>query len=123
MPQKILIVDDDAELAEEMADILRDCGYLVEHTSDSTHGKDLIEENNYDIYLFDYKMAGLNGVDLLRKVKEFNKIGKIFIISGRPFIELLLLEEGVRDLVDHVIKKPFDIEMLLQKIKSIGVTK
>ncbi len=118
MPKKILIVDDDTELCQELSEILRDEGYLVDEISDSMQAEYLIKQNSYGIYLFDYKMTGLNGVDLLRKVKEKDSKSVVFIISGRPFIEKLLEEENVSHLVSGVITKPFDIEMLVQKIKA-----
>src|SRR4030042_5615810 len=99
MPKKILIVDDDVGLAEEMAEIRRDEGYWVESASDSSQGEKLIKENTHDIYLLDYKMSGLSGVDLLRKVKEKNSNSAVFIISGRPFFEKLLKEENVLTLL------------------------
>jgi DNA-binding response OmpR family regulator len=120
MAKKILIVDDDAGLADEMADILRDSGYCVESAFDSILGFKLIHENIYDIYLLDYKMTGLNGVDLLKKARERNNNSTVIIISGKPSIELLLQEERVDDLVDGVIKKPFTAEVLLGTIQSLA---
>ncbi|OGX18263.1 MAG: hypothetical protein A3K83_06120 [Omnitrophica WOR_2 bacterium RBG_13_44_8b] len=119
MPKKILIVDDDVGLAEEMAEILRDEGYWVESASDSSQGEKLIKENTHDIYLLDYKMSGLSGVDLLRKVKEKNSNSAVFIISGRPFIEKLLKEENVLHLLSGVVKKPFEISDLITQIETV----
>ncbi|HTZ11893.1 MAG TPA: response regulator [Candidatus Margulisiibacteriota bacterium] len=118
MAKKILLVDDDAELCQEVASILRDEGYEVDNTSHSLKGRELICLKEYDTYLFDYKMTDLNGIELLRIAKEKNPSGKVFIISGRSFIGKLLKEEGVLNLVSGVITKPFDIEVLLQNIGS-----
>jgi DNA-binding response OmpR family regulator len=120
MLKRILIVDDDSELAEELAEILREEGYWVENVSDSSLGSSLIKEKKYDIYLFDYKMTGLNGIDLLKKVKEKDPRVPVFIVSGRPFVEKLLKEENVHSLVSGVIKKPFDVQELLKKIKAFA---
>ena len=118
MSKKILIVDDDVILAQEMTEILCGHGYSVENASDSSKGLQLIKENVYDIYLFDYKMTGLSGIDLLKEVKETNEEASVFIISGRPAIDNLLREANVAHLVSCVLKKPFDVEVLLQKIKD-----
>lgn len=117
MHKKILLIDDDTELCQELAEILRNEGYLVDDTSDTKQGEVFIKGNNYDIFIFDYKMTGLNGIDLLRKAKEKNADSSVFIVSGRPFIEKLLEEENVLGLVSGVINKPFDVEDLLHKIK------
>ena len=119
MVKKILIIDDDVGLCQDLAGILRDEGYFVDNVSDSVKGLTLINQNAYDVSLFDYKMTGLNGVDLLRKAKQKDAKSVVFIISGMPFIEELLEEEMVSHLVDEVINKPFDIEALLQKIRNI----
>ncbi|MDD5439758.1 MAG: response regulator [Candidatus Omnitrophica bacterium] len=119
MLKKILLVDDDAALAEETAEILCDEGYCVEHVSDSLQGSQMIRENTYDIYLLDYKMTGLTGVDLLRQAKQKNPRSVVIVISGRPFIEKILREENVHDLVFAAIKKPIDIETLLGMLKAL----
>jgi two-component system OmpR family response regulator len=118
MGKKILIVDDDDVLVEELVEFLKDNGFWVENTSDSSQGEKLINEREYDIYLFDYKMPGLHGIDLFKRVKTKNPKAVVFIVSGRPNIEKLLKEENVNNLVAGVIKKPFDEEVLLQKIRA-----
>lgn len=118
MQKKILLVDDDAELCQELADILRDEGYSVDNASHSLQGEAFLQKSAYDIYLFDYKMEDASGIDLLKKAKEINPSGRVFIISGRSFIEKLIQDEGVSHLVSGVINKPFNIEALLQKIET-----
>ncbi len=118
MPKKLLLVDDDRELCQELAEILRDEGYAVDATSDSAKGDALISEKAYDLYLFDYKMTGFNGIELLKKAKARNAASHVFIMSGRPFLQRALEQEHATELVTAVIDKPFDIEILLGKIKS-----
>ena len=118
MVKNILLVDDDAELCRELAEILRDEGYCVDDLCDSLRAAALIKERSYDIFLFDYKMAGLSGVDLIRLVKEKDPSGKIFVISGRLHIEKILQKENVASLVAGVVPKPFDAAVLLDKIKA-----
>lgn len=113
-----MLVDDDVGLCQELAEILRDQGYLVDDICDSCRAAVLIAENSYDIFLFDYKMIGLNGADLVRLVKAKCFSGKIFIISGRPHIEKILEKENIAALVAAVIPKPFNVEFLLEKIKA-----
>ena len=114
--KKILVVDDDDNLCEVTAEILKDEGYLVEYTSDTTKAEELIDKGVFDIALFDYKMPRLTGADLLRKIKAKNPKTNVFIMSGRPFIETVLKEENVYDMVSGVITKPFSEMMLLEKI-------
>jgi len=119
MVERILVVDDNEEICQNVAQILKDEGYSVDDTSDSGQGAMLISKNTYDVLLFDYKMAGLNGIDLLKIVKEKDAQNVVFIMSGVPFIERLLEKENVSHLVGGVLNKPFDMEILLQKIKTV----
>jgi DNA-binding NtrC family response regulator len=120
MGNKILLVDDDAELCEEMKEILQSEGYSVETSSDGKRAESLIKNNIYDVVILDFKMPGLNGVDILKEVKETRPTTKVFIITGKPFIEKYLEEEKLTDFVAGYMNKPFEVEKLIEKIKSNG---
>ena len=79
----------------------------------------MIKNNTYDIVLLDFKMPGLNGVDMLKKLKEKNTVTKVIIVSGKPFIEKTLEENKLNHLVEGFMNKPFAVEKLLEKIKAI----
>jgi DNA-binding response OmpR family regulator len=119
---KILLIDDSAELCNGLAEIFRDEGYLVDNTSDSGNGAILIKKNRYDVGIFDYKMKGLNGIDLLKMIKGVNPQCPVFIVSADSSINWLIKKEKLAGLVAGIISKPFNIVELLQKIKSIEQT-
>lgn len=116
--KRVLIIDDDAELCEELQEILGDEGYDVEATTDSVKGAGLIDKDNYDIAILDFKMPHLTAVDILKQVKIRGRKTKFLLISGRPFIEKTLKEEGLSELVSGIINKPFNADVLLEKIKN-----
>lgn len=115
---RIILIDDDETLCEGVAFILRDEGYSVMNTSNPAEGMELIENNVFDIALIDYKMPRLTGVELLKKIKEKDPLTKVFIVSGKPFIENVLEQENVSKLVEGIIKKPFKEETLLSAVKG-----
>lgn len=115
---KLLLVDDDAELCAELAETFRYEGYQVDSTSDSAEGAALIQKNKYELAVFDYKMKGLNGIDLLKLVKGINPGCAVFLVTGRAGIEALVDEEKVSGLVAGIVSKPFDVDALLQKLKA-----
>ena len=119
MPKKILLVDDDIQLCEEIAEILRDEKYLVDNTSDEVNAEFLINKNSYDLCLLDYKMPRLTGIDLLRIIKKKSPLCVGIIVSGRPFIEKTIQEQNASSLVSAIIEKPFDITRLLNKIQEL----
>lgn len=119
MAKKILIIDDDIELCEELGEILKDEKYSVDKAVNGSEGKLKIAAGSHDIIILDYKMPGLSGIDVLKFIREKNLKTRIIFASGKPFIEKLLKEENVSDLVSTVIKKPFDINQLLKTIKTL----
>jgi len=126
MKKKILMLDDDEELCEETAEILTDKGYRVTTAFDGLTGKRLVEKYDYDILILDVKMPGLSGLDILQSIKGQNKELKVIILTGRPLSKNLQEERSYKDkeeailrLADGIISKPFDIEVLLSKIKEL----
>jgi len=115
---KLLLIDDDEELCSELAEAFRAAGYTVDNTSDSVEGSILIKKNIYDVALFDYKMKGLTGIDLLKMLKGINPACAAFLVSGRTGLDALIKDEHVGELVNGVISKPFNVEALLKKVRS-----
>jgi DNA-binding NtrC family response regulator len=117
--KRILIIDDDAELVEEMSEILRDEGHFVETAPhEAVEGFIFFKQKPYDVIVLDYKMPGLTGGDLLKKIKEKKVKSRIVLISGKPFLEKILADDGVRDAVSAIFKKPFDVETFIQEIRA-----
>lgn len=127
MKKRILVLDDDEELCEEITEILIDEGYRVTTAFDGLKGKRLVEKYDYDILILDVKMPGLSGLDILESIKGQNKEVKVIILTGRPLSKELQerrickdKEEKILRLADGIINKPFDIEVLLNKIKELS---
>jgi len=127
MKKRILVLDDDEELCEEITEILIDEGYRVTTAFDGLRGKRLVEKYDYDILILDIKMPGLSGLDILESIKGQSKEVKVIILTGRPLSKELQegsickdKEEKILRLADGIINKPFDIEVLLNKIKELS---
>lgn len=106
MDIKILIVDDEKDITESLSRHFQLEGYQVFSTNDPLETMDIIEKNNIKIVISDIVMPGLNGVDLLRKIKESNGIIQVIMISGYVTVSNLLscLKYGAND----CIFKPFE---------------
>ena len=116
--KKILIVDNDSSVCDAVATLLRLEGYSADETTDSAEAAMLIKKERYDVCLFDYKLEGLNGTDLLKLAKNENPRCSVFIISGMMDIDELCKKEIDTGVASGVIRKPFDVDALLQKIAA-----
>jgi DNA-binding NtrC family response regulator len=112
---RIIIVDDDEGIRETLAAILQEEGYRVD-TAES--GKEAIEKTNakfYDLALIDIRLPDIEGIDLLKEIKEtVPKIRKI-IITGYPTLQNAI--EAVNRGADAYVLKPFDMGKVLRIIK------
>jgi DNA-binding response OmpR family regulator len=128
MEKKILMIDDDEEICEEMSEILQDEGYKVTLAFNGMEGRMLVEKDEYDLVILDLKMPGLSGYDVLKAAKAKGVRSKIVVVSGRPFIRKYLPGEDTVDKdrkedllkqADGFINKPFDIPKVLATIQEL----
>lgn len=128
MKKKVLMVDDDEEMCEELAEILNDAGYAVQTAYNGLSGSKLIETHEFDVILLDMKMPGLEGYDVLRKIKQIKPQTKVIVLTGRPMARKNREVTGViitddddqktkaLKLADCIMNKPFDVEKVMAKI-------
>ena len=113
---KILLLEDDNILAETVIDFLEDEGFEVEHVH---NGEDALEStfhNSYDLYLFDVNVPQLNGFDLLKSLREADDATPTFFMTA--LIDIDSLGQGFAAGADDYIKKPFDPDELLIRVKA-----
>jgi len=128
MRNRILMIDDDEEMCEEMADILQDCGYDVTIALDGYQGLELIKNTSYDLVILDMKMPGLSGLDVLNGIKKTIPQTKVLVVTGRPLSGRFLQQEktvgcfnntDVIKLADGTINKPFAVDHVLERINEL----
>ena len=112
---RIIIVDDDEGIRETLVAILQEEGYQVDTAE---NGKEAIKKTNaefYNLALIDIRLPDIEGIDLLKEIKEtVPKIRKI-IITGYPTMQNAI--EAVNNGADAYVLKPFDVEKVLRIIK------
>jgi CheY-like chemotaxis protein len=121
MPSRIdvLLIDDDPAQCETLADILSDNDYNVTPCSDPHRGATLGCTTRYDLVLLDLKMAGLNGVDLIRRIRPLRH-GCIVVLTG--MVEAGVKRAALAEGADAVLDKPVDIGRLLQIAQDVQTT-
>lgn len=111
----ILLMEDDAVLSDIILDYLRE-SWRVDYTYSSNEVYEKLEENKYDLFIFDINVAGQNGLELLKELREYNNTTPTIIITAYTDTKYLKLafELGACDYV----KKPFELEELNARIKN-----
>ena len=81
MSQVIALVDDDRNILTSVSIALQQEGFVTRVYSDGTTALKALADNPADLGVFDIKMPGLDGMELLRRVREFSSIPVIFLTS------------------------------------------
>jgi two-component system, OmpR family, alkaline phosphatase synthesis response regulator PhoP len=104
---KILIADDEAQIVTVLKKFFKSKGLLVDCAPDGKEALRLIKAKNYDMAFFDVSMPELNGLELLRYIKD-NKIKtKVVLLTGYPDLN----EEFCKTLrADEYLRKPIDLK-------------
>ena len=113
---RALIVDDDATSCQLLTKILQREGLETEWTTDSLVGYDRALHNPYDLYVFDVRMPGLLGTELVEGLKDEYPHAKILLISS--FADRAL-QQTARDLGVALLSKPFTPAQLLTAIAAV----
>ncbi len=114
---KIFLLEDDISLNETICEFLEDEEYEVICTYDGISAEDTIYENNFDILLLDVNVPGLNGFELLKKIRDKGDETPAIFITSLNSTENL--SDGYSSGCDDYIRKPFELKELLLRIKTI----
>src|SRR6478735_12686808 len=116
MSQVIALVDDDRNILTSVSIALQQEGFVTRVYSDAQLALKAIGDNPPDLGVFDIKMPGLDGMELLRRVREFSSIPVIFLTSKDDELDEAL---GLAMGADDYISKPFSQRLLLARIRAI----
>ncbi len=114
--QRILFLEDDPVLADTVIDLLEDEGFGVEHVKEGEAALDRSYENDYDLYLFDVNVPGVNGFELLKALRDADDGTPAFFITA--LVDIASIGSGFASGADDYIKKPFDPDELIIRIRA-----
>jgi len=113
--QKILLVEDEAAIARFVELELGHEGYAVTKAEDGRQGLALAEEGGFDLVLLDIMLPGLNGLEVLRRLRKSSDVPVIMLTARDAVMDKVTgLDMGA----DDYITKPFSIEELLARIRT-----
>jgi len=113
---KILLLEDDPNLSQTLLRYLKFNDFEVDWVKNGEEALDFTYENRYDLYLFDINVPLINGIDLLKELRDAHDLTPTIIISA--LIDIESVTKGFMAGADDYLKKPFDPEELLIRIKA-----
>lgn len=115
--KKILVVDDEADLRDIVAMTLEFAGASVAQAENGEIGRLLVEKNKYDLVISDVRMPRMDGIGLLRAVKEMSPETRVILYTG--YSEVLQGSQAT-DLGAHgFISKPFSMDILVEMVEAL----
>ena len=109
----ILVIDDEPAIRRSFELALEDSGYQVTTVDSGEKGVDEVNNHNYKLVFLDLKMPGMNGVQTLRKIREFSMSLPVYIVTA--FHKEFLME------LDDVRKEGLPFQLLRKPIGSIEI--
>lgn len=110
---KILLMEDDAVLSDILIDFLSE-SWEVDYAYDSNAVYEKLESTSYDLFIFDINVAGKNGLELLKELREFNNTTPAIIITA--YTDTKHLKDAFESGAHDYIKKPFELDELNVRI-------
>lgn len=110
MPKKILIVDDEREIRDQLSEFLRMKNYEVVETGNGKAGQEMFASNRPDAVLLDYSLPDANALDLIPLLKQVDDSVPIIVVTGNSSIELAV--QAMREGAEHFLTKPVQLSAL-----------
>jgi len=118
---RVLVVEDEADLADAVARGLRRDGYAVDVAYDGEDALDKLDVNAYDVVCLDLNLPGTDGIEVVRRLRAerdgSTSVPRVLMLTARdtPTDRVLGLDEGA----DDYLVKPFDFEELKARIRAL----
>ena len=114
---RVLVLEDNELLLETLEDFLENEGYEIDLAKDGEEALRLSYKNSYNLYLLDIKVPLIDGIEFLKELREYgDETPAIFITSST---DKESIAKGYEAGCDEYIKKPFDLDELLMRIKAV----
>jgi len=116
MNEKVLLVDDETDFLDVLAERMRSRGFDVTTCSSATEAVTLIQKTSFDAIILDLMMPEMDGLDMLQTMKSSRPELQIILLTGHATIEkgIHAMKMGAMDFLE----KPADIQKLTDKIRK-----
>jgi two-component system, OmpR family, copper resistance phosphate regulon response regulator CusR len=114
---KVLIVEDEAKVAESVKKWLEENKFTVDLAPDGAVGRHMAQHNSYDIVLLDLNLPFVNGYEVCREIKSMQPALPVIVVTAMDRIEQKL--SGFDAGADDYLVKPFDFRELLARMRTL----
>lgn len=114
--KRVIIIEDEKEIAESMMDYLKLHGFQVSTFESAEDFYSGFRPNYKGLYLVDWNLPGDSGLDIIKQIRDTDKVSPIFIVSAYSGTNEII--EGLRSGADDYITKPFNYEELLTRTEN-----
>jgi len=117
MKRRILIVDDDRDHADSIADIVTLRGHDVEIATSGEAGVERFREAPFDLVLMDVKMPGMNGVEAFFELRKLRPDARVMMMTG--FSVEQLVDQALANGALGTMRKPLELPQLLETVDNL----
>lgn len=114
---RVLLVEDEAKLAEYVRKGLSENGFVVDVAKDGIDGKHLALHGDYDLVVLDVMLPGIDGFGVLKALRE-SRNTPVLMLTARDRVEDRV--KGLQDGADDYLVKPFAFSELLARLQALG---
>jgi two-component system, NtrC family, response regulator HydG len=113
---RIILVDDDESIRKTMKTILEDEGYIVDLASTGNQAIEMTQEKEYNIALLDIRLPDMEGVELLKLMRDNVPRTRKIMVTGYPSMQNAII--ALNKKADAYLIKPVNVEKLLELVKE-----
>ncbi len=113
---RVLVVDDEPKICYLIEEMLAKEGYMVDVSFSGTDALQMIKIFNYHLLITDLDMPGIDGLELIQKVKKQNSEIRAIMVTGNTTVDFVTW--SLRHGIDDYLKKPFNIIDLKKAVKQ-----
>jgi len=115
---RVLLVEDSKQLQKYLARGLKHKGFAVDVADDGEEGLWLAESNEYDVIVLDLMLPKIDGITVLRRLREQGNQTHVLILTARDTVDDRV--HGLQQGADDYLIKPFDFEELVARIQALA---
>ena len=115
---RILIIEDDREAMVWLVRGLQEAGHVADHAADGPTGLSMAENENYDVLVIDRMLPGMDGLTIIRKLREKGIHTPVLVLSALGEVDEKV--EGLRAGADDYLAKPYAFSELLARIEGLA---